>query len=185
MHNTASTPPAEWVRTQRAAIEAKIEGRFLDAVGVVSRYLANGEPSAQAEALAFRAVLREELQDFAGARADVTEGLRLAAEPSYLRYTLQLSLASLDERSGDRPAAIAGYLAAITTATREGRISIGTAVSRLLELIAPSDLSSDQRQGLVEAVRASWRVLGLEGEPDAEDLKGTAARLLMEQSRFR
>ena len=183
MSSTESPPSIEWARAQRAALEAKLSGRFRDAVGVVSEYLASVEPSARVEALAFRAVLREELQDFAGARADVTKALELAVEPSYLLYTLQLSLASLDERSGKRSGAIASYLGAAKTATADGRISAGTAVSKLLALIAPGELSPDQWHDVVEAVKASWHLLGLEGQPDFQDLKKTAALLLMEQSR--
>jgi len=151
----------------------------------VSEYLAGVAPSARAEALAFRAVLREELPDFTGARADVVEALGLAADPSYLRYTLELSLASLDERSGDRSAAIRAYLRAIQTAMADGRIAVGTAISKLFDLIAPDDLGPEQRRDVVEAVRVSWRLLNIEGEPDIQDLDKVGALLLTEQSRPR
>jgi tetratricopeptide (TPR) repeat protein len=180
------SPPASaaWLNTQRSAFQAKLAGRLPDAIDILSRFISDHVDSPVInEALALRSLIYEDLGDLDRARDDLIRALALTAYPSYLRFTLQLSLAVLDEQAGSNMDAIAGYLRSLETALDEGKTSVGTALRRLLALRPVEHLAHAERDLIGRAVQQSWTILGLPGNPDLSDLKKAADVLVEAQSR--
>lgn len=180
-------PPLAWWRVQRSALQAKMDGRLTDATAIVTNYLESGhlEPLVEAEALGFRSLLLEDVGQPEKARGDVERALLIAPAPSYVRYTLQLTMGSLEEKLGRRAESVSAYLAALQTATEDGGISVGTALQRLLAVAQLHELTQSQRQVISQGVSSSWRLLGIAGSPVTENLQEAAEILVREQTRAR
>lgn len=149
----------------------------------VEAYLEQDIPSdLRGDALAFRASLHEDAGDSEAAVADLAAALPLA-DSAYQRYSIELTLGRLYEEAGDVPEASQWYLTALETAVESGTTSAGTALLRLLKVKAEDVLTDRERVLATQAVRHSWKLLQIKGDPESIDLKQAAELLVEAQSR--
>ncbi len=181
-----SAARSSWLDTQRLAFKAKFAGRLREALDALTQFIFQhrGSPLV-ADALLLRSSVYEDLRDFTRVREDLVSALAIAVEPTYLRFTVQLSLAVLDEQSGDKAAAREGYLRCLDIALREGKTSVGTPLQRLLAFGPDAAFTTEEQDLIKSAVLSSWSVLKLPGEPDLHQLSKTAEVLAEQQSRPR
>lgn len=173
-----------WIEVQKKATEAWISGDIDGALELVSQYLAGVQPPDQRrQAIAFRGDLYEENGDLEAAKNDFGLAHDLSEAPDYERYTLEIALGSVAKKMGHLEAAESWYLKALETAAVDFTTSGGTALRCLLELRGGLSLSDDERRLVEKVVRQSWHLLRVEGEPNLEDLEGTARKLIAAQDR--
>lgn len=173
-----------WIEVQKKATEIWIAGDVAVAIGLINRYLKEA-PSIdlRRRALAFRGDLYEDCGNLEAAKADLSSAHKLSNQPDYERYTIELSLGSIAEALGDPEAADSWYLQALETASVDATTSGGSAIRRLLKLRGERMLAEDERHLAERVIRQGWHLLSVEGEPDFQDLKGTARKLIEAQSR--
>ena len=181
-----STISAEWLAAQKEVLRAKMAGRSRQGIAMLSRFIeVHARTAVVANALQFRSLLSEELGDLAGAREDLLTAIGIAVRPSYLRYTLLLSLGAIDEKLGKVDDAVSGYLCSLSSGLEDGRIAMGTAMSRLLALRSFEELAPADQQLVTRAAGLSWSIVGLPGEPNLADPGKTVAAIVAESSRPR
>jgi tetratricopeptide (TPR) repeat protein len=105
------------------------------------------------------------------------EALSLSGADAYRKYSIELSLGGLCERTARVAEAREWYTAAIRTSLADDAISAGSALMRLVAL-ANGNLTDVERTLSEKAVRHYWQVLRLAGQPEASDLGQLAKRLV-------
>ena len=103
--------------------------------------------------------------------------------PDYERYTLEIALGGISEALGDLKTADYWYVKALETASSDPTTSVGLGLLRLLELRRGRGFDEEERRLAEKALRQSWRLLQIEGEPNLDDLEATTRKLLAEQGR--
>ena len=127
-------------------------------------------PEIHGDALGVRAELRADTGDIDGATRDLLDARTLVG-PTYSRYIHELCLAALNRRLGNREEAVHWLRTALRTCLDGSRVSGGTALSRLVDLIPIDDMIDADAELCQLAIDRSWTVLGLPGEPDRSDIR--------------
>lgn len=171
-----------WVAVQRKALKLKMGGSLEEAIGEISVFLATEPPTdLLCDALAFRAIFEEDQGAFALSKVDLLQARALAPPASYTKYTIELGLAGLHEKTGEVEEAISWYIEALKTVISDPTTSGGGAVAGILALREFSTLPPEHRELCIRAVRQAWALFELPGEPDSANLR-EAAQILIEAS---
>jgi len=166
----------EWTEVQKAALREK---SVADGVRVIDDYLrATPSVAFKRQALGFRGSLHEEHGDLAAARADFLAARELAEEADFERYTLEGSAAAVSQQLGQLDEAEQWCLEALKTAAADPTTSGASALLRLLGLRGQRGLRNEEQPLIERVVYQAWHLLRVEGEPDLEDLEGTARKLI-------
>lgn len=175
-----------WWAVERDSFRAHLSKNRVRAIEILSEYL-DQEPASpfSARALGNRAEFFLELGRVDEARRDLLRALEIEKEPTYVRFTLELALGALYEDANDPDGAAALFLQALATALNEGKTAAGGALSRLLRIVDVDRLTKDQRALVDHSIEASWKLLGMQNEPDLADPGRMAQLLLQESSRPR
>lgn len=136
------------------------------------------EHDLEAEALGFRASLKEDLGDYQHARDDLLAALSVSEEGSYMRYTFELSLGGISEGLGRTDEATSWYRKALLTCINTEGISGGTVLKKILKLNGEDRLSDEDRTLCEQVAMKSWKLLKLPAEPNLSNL-GEAAESLI------
>ncbi|HEY2289926.1 MAG TPA: hypothetical protein VGM86_04410, partial [Thermoanaerobaculia bacterium] len=153
-----------------------------EAIGEITAFLTPGQPpDIQCDALAFRAMIEEERGAIDLAREDRHQARALAPSGSYAKYTIELGMAGLYEKTGEVEEAISWYIEALKTVLDDPLTSGGSAVACLLDLRDLSALAPEHRELCLKAVHQAWALFELPGEPDLTNLR-EAAQTLIEAS---
>jgi len=169
----------EWVEVQKAALR---EGELSAGIGVVDAYLQAEPPlDLRRQALGFRGSLRQEQGALNSAKDDFLAARKLAEKPDFERYTLEQSAAAVSQELGQIEEAERWYLEAMKTAVDDPTTSGASALRRLLERRGDRGLSEEEGALAERVVHQAWHLLRLEGEPDLDDLEGTARKLIEAQ----
>lgn len=107
---------------------------------------------------------------------------RSIVKAGYYRYTLELSLGRLCKSLAEMEESIAWYRQAIQTSVLVKDTSGGSALSSYLGLRGEAHLTRGERKLCEQAVRRSWEVLGLPGEPEVKNLRSATRKIISGQS---
>lgn len=184
MDHSTDSEWAAWIRIQAHALRFMTTGRTSAAHAAVSSFL-GFQPATdlRADALAFRAVISERLGEMEAAKFDLQSAQSLGPPSSYRRYTIELSLGDLCEKTGNPDEAFSWYLNALETAAEDPTTSGGSALASLLAMKQTSSLNPSQRELCLKIVRQAWSLFQLPNEPDLMDLPETAKILVEASSR--
>jgi len=173
----------EWIELQKSVVKTGFaQGDVPEAIEMLDRYLAESRPDdLKREALAFRADLCSTEGDLEAAKADFLSALNLAAEQDHVRFELEDSLVRISVEQGDSEEADKWFRAALRTAAADPRVAGGGLLLRLLSFRGKDGLTDEEHGLVAQIVRQSWHLLRVEGEPDLEDLEGTARKLIEAQ----
>ena len=175
-----------WLEVQRRAAAAWVRHDFPAALDEVDKFLQKPLPGElRGYALAFRASIRESAGHSQGALDDYRAAYSLASKPSYRRYTVEICLGNISEKSGRPDEAVNWYRAAIETSLEAEGVASGTALSRYLRIRDEHTLSKEERDLCNEAVRRSWNLLEMQGDLDLGSLSEVAERLVRAQGEAR
>ena len=175
-----------WWDVEKRSFHAYLKRDIGRGIEILTEFLDSEVSSPfRARALGNRAELLLGLGKTEEASQDLLQALKIADGSSYTRFTNEFALGALYEQLGHRELAIEYLLKAVGTALQEGKTSVGGVLVRLLRLVPMIDFSEEEDRLVVDAVRHSWRLLNLEGEPDISDIQGVAETLLRESSRPR
>lgn len=173
-----------WIEIQKEAVRAGFMGDEPSAaIAILNRFL-ESDPAEdiQREAIAFRGTFHLEQGDLTDAKADFLSALRLAKE-GYVRFELQDTLAEVSKKLGDAAEADHWYTVALRTGAGDPRVPGGGFLIRFLEFRGQRGLGDEERQMAMKMVQHGWQLLRVEGEPDLDNLAGTARRLVEAQQR--
>lgn len=167
----------EWSRAERRIVAAWTSGNVAEALREIDVTLAQATDEVRARALVYRGSIQEGQEDLAAARNAFVEAVGLCTLGSYSRYTAELSVGHVCERSAEKEEAVQWYRAALVTSAHAVEpFSGATAVKALLALeptLTPRDFD------VVRLVTLkAWQLAGLPGEPDLDDLAGTTGMLI-------
>jgi tetratricopeptide (TPR) repeat protein len=174
----------EWVELQKLVLKTGLEQRDVSAaIEMLNHYLAERLPEdLRREALAFRATLFEEEGQLGSAKSDFLSALELAPQPDYVRFELEDSLAHISEKQGSYQEANKWFGAALDTAARDPRVAGGAFILRMLRFRSNQGFTDEEHRLIRQVIQQSWHLLRVEGDPDLEDLEGTARKLIEAQS---
>jgi hypothetical protein len=168
-----------WTEVQKAALR---EESVANGIAVVDDYLRAEPPlDLKRQALGFRGSLNEERGDLAAAKADFLAARELAEKADFERYTLEGSAAAVSQRLGQTAEAEHWCLEALKTAAADPTTSGASALLRLLGLRGDRGLREDEEPLVERVIYQASHLLRVEGEPDLEDLEGTAKKLIEAQ----
>jgi len=181
-------PEAEWkawIEVQKAAVRAGLMGDEPSAALALLDQFLETDPAGdiQREAIAFRGTFHQEQGDFASAKADFISALELAEE-GYVRFELQETLAEVSKKLGDTDGTDHWYATALRTGAADPRVPGGGFLLRFLNFRGRQGLSDEERQLAQQMVSHGWHLLQVDGEPDLENLEGTARRLIEAQQKL-
>lgn len=169
----------EWLKVQKAALKEDMAGAVDAAIETVDAFLALvPKLDIRCDALAYRADLKIGKEELDAAASDLREARKLSAPASYRRYTIELTLAGLAERTRQPEEAVSWYLRALETVSGDPETSGGSALADLLSLRDYSSLEADHRELCLKVARQGWKLFQLPGEPDASDLSAVAQVLI-------
>lgn len=166
------------ISAMRSAIQMKMAGNFTGARRVLASALstvATHDVDALSELLAFDADLCVDMGSYLEAERQYGEARARAEHLPYRRYTIELALGGLCERTQREVDAVRWYTSAIHTAMNDATTSAAAAVLRLARLIP---LRGDLLTLCERALEHSRRVLGM--RPDASDDVEAAAQAIIE-----
>lgn len=173
----------EWIELQKSVVKTGFaQGDVPAAIKMLDQYLAGSRPDdLKREALAFRADLFSTEGDLEAAKTDFLSALNLATERDHVRFELEDSVAGISVEQGDSEEADKWFGAALRTAAADPRVAGGGLLLRLLRFRGEDGLTDEEHALFEQVVRQSWHLLRVEGEPDLEDLEGTAKKLIEAQ----
>jgi tetratricopeptide (TPR) repeat protein len=163
----------------RKALALKRQGDHTTAVSIINELLSKKmDDELHSEVLALRADLKEDIGEYEGAKEDLLDALSLIPGNSYARYTLELSLGGICERLKSGAEATSWYQKALLTSFHAEEVSGGTALMSFLRIRDEAELAEEERALCTQVALKSWKLLQLSGEPDLNNLKQVAERLI-------
>lgn len=167
----------EWTAVQRESLAQQADGDLDGAARVVEAFLKKRKLPEYylSEGLAMRADIHESAGHFDLALVDLQAAHKHSKPNTYARYTIELTIGRLLERSDRRDEAASWYRKALQTCSHGKDASCGAALRALL---AVSPILSREDHALAErAVKQSWLTLGVSRPPVTENLSEVAQLL--------
>lgn len=157
-----------WYQVMRSITSLMKQGDTKTALKEVDFFLLGDiAPEVESDALGMRADLKEQLEDLEGAKNDLLTARALVG-PSYKRYVHELSLGSISQRQQNFEEAVSWFRSALQTCLDGEGISGGTALKRFFA-ISGRRIPPNDEELCARAIRRSWLVLRLPGQPDLTD----------------
>lgn len=169
--------PDEWDDAERRIVRAWSTGAVTDALEQIESVLERGDDEQRARALVYRGSIQEEAANWKAAMDDFVQAAGLFRPGSYARYTTELSVGGVLNRTGELHEAVKWYRAALNTCARADELFSGATATKALLAVAP-ELSPSDRELARTVTAKSWRVLNLPNEPNLDDLAGTTEILM-------
>lgn len=142
---------------------------FGDALDHLSAMLGYLSGDMKCQCLLFRGLIKQDLGFNEEARNDWNEAIEYSLDGSYLRYSLQTNLGDSHRNGQHLDAALKWYRLAIMTCSKGEEFSGSKSLAAFLE-INDYHIPTEDKLEVARALRKSWRVLNLPGEPKLEDL---------------
>jgi hypothetical protein len=158
-----------WTDMQRRIVSAWRRQEYDQALLEIESFMSRRLNAAmRSEVLAYRSHAKELLGLLKESKEDLLQA-RSLSKGGYARYTLELSLGSVCEKLGQKAEATDWYHTALQSAASARSYSGGAALRSYLSLVG-DNLSDEDRALGIRVVRRSWRILGLSGAPESQDL---------------
>jgi tetratricopeptide (TPR) repeat protein len=154
----------------RLIYAARGDNDFEAAESYISTLMTDGNPEVKAQDCWHAAQIKEQLGDFAGAQQLYVEGLNYRPEGTFGRHDLEQLIAQTCEKLGEREEAIEWYRRSMKTYMAGddfGCLALLPYLHCCGDEILPEDVTMVER-----LVERSWKVVGLPGQPDLNDLPG-------------
>lgn len=169
----------EWTSVQLKSLQLSENKQYSEAVNLIEQFLAGQiSPELRSEAIAFRALMREEDGDLDAAKEDLLAAHSLSLPGSYPKYCIELTLARLYESSGEKERSAEWHVKALETVVDDPMTSGATAILGLLRLKPFGSLNERELILCERVARQAWQLFSLPGEPNIEDLVSTANKLM-------
>lgn len=155
----------------REVLSLERSNKFDEAILLLTNLLPKiADPGLASETIAYRANIYERLGNYESAKKDLLYAISLIKGNNFSKYVLEIEIGSIYEKERNKKEALSWYQKALSTCIKAGDTSGDSAVRRFVRLKGESNLTKEERDLCEEAVRVSWKVLNLSGEPDLNDL---------------
>lgn len=164
-------------KSEQNAILKKItfdwsQRNFEKAFAEIEKLVREGTPDFRASALLLGGMIKEELGTLEEARFNWLSGLESSTTGTFTTYSLEHNIGSSFEKQGLLDEAVSWFRKSLVTCAAGNDFSGEQALSDFCRLTS-GDLSDDDKRIVAIVLDKSWRVLGLSGKPDSEDLKAS------------
>lgn len=168
-------------KSEQTAILQKVtfdwsQRNFEQAFSGVEEIVRNGTPDFKGSAMLLSGMIKEELGRLDDARNDWLSGLEYSRPDSFTAYSLQYNIASSYEKQGQVDDAISWLRRTLNTCVMGKGFSGEQALSDFCRLMG-YDITFDDARIVTIVLKKSWRILGVPGKPDTNDLKASVSIL--------
>jgi len=152
------------------------KGDYSDAHAEIGKILRHGSAEMKAEALYLSGLIKQDTANLDEAQQDWTKALTYSASGTFLQQNLEYEIGHVLEQKGCPDQALDWYRLALHTCAVGDEFAADSVLAAFLR-INGEDISEPDRTVIEVAVRKSWRVLEVPGDPDLTDLPRTITRL--------